>query len=80
MNEQKINAGYLPPDVTEGELVVYLTGVRQKIKQWQSMHRGSLLGKNLVYGLKAAANMAAAGESLGDSINDIIVEKCATGD
>lgn len=80
MEEPKINPGYLPPDATEGELFVYLTGVRQKIKTWQSLHRESLLGKNLVYGLKAAANMAAAGESLVDSINDIIVEKCAMGD
>ena len=80
MDEQKINAGYLPPDVTEGELYLYMKEVRQKIKKWQSLHRESLLGKNLAYGLKAAANMAAAGETLVDSINDIIVEKCATGD
>lgn len=80
MEEPKINPGYLPPDVTEGELFIYLTGVRQKIKKWQSLHRENLLGKNLLYGLKAAVNMTAAGESLVDSINDIIVEKCATGD
>ena len=80
MEEPKINAGYLPPDVTEGELYLYMKEVRQKIKKWQTMHRESLLGKNLVYGLKAAANMAYAGEPLDASINDIIVDKCATGD
>ena len=49
MEEPKINPGSLPPDVTEVELFIYLTGVRQKIKKWQSLHRDSLLGKNLAY-------------------------------
>lgn len=79
------NAGHEPatpicilsPDAPESDLYQYLVHVRAQIKKWQALHRDSIAGKNILYGIKAACNMAYAGESLVDTINDIVVEKCA---
>ena len=67
----------IPEDATEEEFAQSMVQLRKQVKRWQANHRDSLLGKNVSYGIKAACNMACAGESLGDSINGIIVEKCA---
>lgn len=67
----------LSPEASEDELVQYMMHVRARLKLWQANHRESLLGKNALYGIKAACNMAFAGESLCDSINDTVVEKCS---
>jgi hypothetical protein len=77
MAELNITAIALSADATEEEFAQFIVEVRQQVKRWQANHRGSLLGENVSYGIKAACNMAYAGESLGDSISEVIVEKCA---
>lgn len=67
----------IPEDATEEEFAQSMLQLRKQVKRWQAKHRDSLLGKNVSYGIKAACNMAFAGESLGDCINDTVVEKCA---
>ena len=67
----------LSEDITEEEFAEVMVKVRQQVKRWQANHKDSLLGKNVSYGIKAACNMAFAGESLCDSIGEVIVEKCA---
>ena len=70
----------IPEDLTELELVARMMNLRTQLKQWQRNHKDSLLGKNLLYGIKAAVNMAASGELLAcDKINEVILEKCADG-
>lgn len=69
----------IPEDLTEFDLILCMANVRKQLKQWQAKHKGSRLGKNLAYGIKAAVNMATAGEDLGDNISSIIVEKCVDG-
>ena len=61
----------LSPDASEDELVQYMMHVRARLKMWQAHHKESLLGKNVLYGIKTACNMAFAGESLCDSINQL---------
>lgn len=67
----------LSPEASEDELVQYMMHVRARLKMWQASHRESLLGKNVLYGIKAACNMALAGESLCGRINDTVAEKCS---
>lgn len=67
----------IPEDATEEEFAQSMVQLRKQVKRWQANHRDSLLGKNVSYGIKAACNMASAGESLCDCINDTVVEKCA---
>jgi len=67
----------IPEDATEEEFAQLMVQLRKQVKRWQANHRDSLLGKNVSYGIKAACNMASAGESLCDCINDTVVEKCA---
>jgi hypothetical protein len=67
----------LPEDATEAEFAQSMLQLRKQVKRWQAKHRDSLLGKNVSYGIKAACNMAFAGESLGDCINDTVVERCS---
>ncbi|MBR2305708.1 MAG: hypothetical protein IKA48_00605 [Fibrobacter sp.] len=64
-------------DATEEEFAQSMVQLRKQVKRWQANHKDSLLGKNVSYGIKAACNMTFAGESLGDCINDTVVEKCA---
>jgi hypothetical protein len=77
MSDLNIQAISLSEDATEADLAQYMVAVRKQVKRWQAKHKDSLLGKNVSYGIKAACNMAYAGESLGDCINDTVVEKCA---
>ena len=67
----------IPEDATEEEFAQYMVQLRKQVKRWQANHKDSLLGKNVSCGIKAACNMAFAGESLGDCINNTVVEKCA---
>lgn len=67
----------IPEDATEEEFAQYMVQLRTQVKRWQANHKDSLLGKNVLYGIKAACNMAFAGESLCDSVNDTVVEKCS---
>ena len=67
----------LSEDATEEEFAQFMVQLRKQVKHWQAKHKDSLLGKNVSYGIKAACNMAFAGESLCDSISEVIVEKCA---
>lgn len=67
----------IPEDATEEEFAQSMEQLRKQVKRWQANHKDSLVGKNVSYGIKAACNMAFAGESLCDSINDIVVEKCS---
>jgi hypothetical protein len=79
-NEIPVNPasiGVLTEDASEADLSKYMMHVRQRLKRWQANHRDSLLGKNMLYGIKAALNMSFAGESLCENINEVIVEKCA---
>jgi hypothetical protein len=67
----------IPEDATEEEFAQSMVQLRKQVKRWQANHKDSLLGKNVSYGIKAACNMAYAGESLCENINEVIVEKCA---
>ena len=67
----------LSPVASEDELVQYMMHVRARLKLWQANHKDSLLGKNVLYGIKMACNMAFAVESLCKNINDTVVEKCS---
>lgn len=67
----------IPEDATEEEFAQYMVQLRKQVKRWQANHKYSLLGKNVSYGIKAACNMAFAGESLCKNINDTVVEKCS---
>lgn len=67
----------LSENATEEEFAQYMVQLRKQVKRWQANHKDSLLGKNVSYGIKAACNMAYAGESLCDNVNEVIVEKCS---
>jgi hypothetical protein len=67
----------IPEDATEEEFAQSMVQLRKQVKRWLLEHKGSLLGENVSYGIKAACNMAYSGESLRDCINDTVVEKCA---
>ena len=77
MSTLDIKTLIIPEDATEEEFAQSMVQLRKQVKRWQANHKDSLLGKNVSYGIKAACNMAFAGESLGDCINEVIVEKCA---
>lgn len=77
MSTLNTNPLTLSKDATEEEFAQYMVQLRKQVKRWQANHKDSLLGKNVSYGIKAACNMAYAGESLCDNINETIVEKCA---
>jgi hypothetical protein len=63
----------LPDDASEEELTMYLFHVRSSIKQWQRNHKDSLLGKNAIFGIKAACNTAASGLELSNWVNSFAV-------
>jgi hypothetical protein len=63
----------LSDDASEEELTMYLFHVRDSLKQWQRNHKDSLLGKNAIFGIKAACNTAASGLELSNWVYSVAV-------